>query len=76
MLCKYKNILGEPNKGFHKERLLGFALYDVIGTIFIGIIISKIYNFDLVKTYILLMIFTIFIHRLFCVETALNKMLF
>jgi hypothetical protein len=74
--CKYKNILGEPYKGFHKERFLGLALYDVIGTILIGIVISKVFNFDLFKTYILLILFTIFIHRLFCVETAFNKLIF
>jgi hypothetical protein len=76
MLCKYKDILGKPNEGFHKTRFLGFALNDIIGTIIIGIIISKIFNYDLFKTYILLILFVIFIHKLFCVETTLNKMLF
>lgn len=75
-LCKYKNMFGEPNQGFHKERILGFARNDIIGTIIIGIIVSKIFKFDLIKTYILLILFVIFIHKLFCVETALNKMIF
>lgn len=75
-LCKYKNIFGEPNKGFHKERFFGIATYDLIGTIIIGFFISKIFNLDIIKTFILLILFVIFIHKLFCVETAFNKIIF
>lgn len=75
-LCQYKNIFGEPGQGFHKERIFGLALYDIIGTIIIGILISKYFKLDLFKTYILLILFVIFIHKLFCVETAFNKLLF
>lgn len=75
-LCPYKNIFGESEQGFHKERIFGFALYDIIGTMIVGILISKYFKFDLFKTYLLLILFVIFIHKLFCVDTALNKLLF
>lgn len=75
-LCEYKNIFGKPNEGFHKERFFGLALYDVVGTIIIGIMISKYFKIDLLKTFIILTLFVIFIHKIFCVETALNKFLF
>ncbi len=28
-LCKYKNILGEPNKGFHSIRICNISVSDV-----------------------------------------------
>ena len=33
MLCDYKNILGEPNKGLHKYRIFNIAIVDVLLTI-------------------------------------------
>ena len=39
MLCKYKNIFGEPKIGIHKYRLFDIAIIDVIGTIILGYII-------------------------------------
>lgn len=76
ILSQYKDIFGKPNEGFHKTRFMGFALYDVIGTFIIGIAISKYFKFDLFKTFLLLIIFVIFIHKLFGVNTALNNLLF
>jgi len=74
--CKYKNSLGIPGKGVHKH-ILGVAYIDVISTIIGGIIISYIFP----KTniwYILLILFLlgIFLHRLFCVKTTVDKLLF
>lgn len=31
-----KHTFGEPNKGFHATRIMGFALYDILGTILIA----------------------------------------
>jgi len=30
MFCKYKNILGEPNKGVHSYKILNIAVVDVV----------------------------------------------
>ena len=80
-LCKYKDILGVPGQGFHKERLFGFARNDVLGTIFIGFIISFIfYRKTLIKSFLLwtLMLFILgtILHRIFCVNTTFNMMIF
>lgn len=87
-LCKYKDALGIPGEGFHKKRLFGFASNDVTGTIGIAIVITllisvyKKYNniMTILKTYIaslfILIIFGIILHRLFCVNTKLNMMIF
>jgi len=34
-LCKYKNILGSPNKGVHSYRFFGLAIFDTILTIIV-----------------------------------------
>lgn len=76
MLCKYKDIFGKPGEGFHKERVFGLALYDIIGMLILSIAISYAFNFHILKTFLLLTLFVIFIHKLFCVDTAFNKMIF
>ena len=37
MTCPYKYILGIPGQGFHSVRTMGFALYDILGTIGLAI---------------------------------------
>ena len=41
-LCDYKDILGIPGKGIHTHGVVGFAYLDLLGTIFISIILSLI----------------------------------
>ena len=79
MLCKYKNILGKPNEGLHKH-VLGIAVVDVLATLVLAYAIYKLqprklgWNF----WYILLSLFiiAILLHRLFCVNTTINKIIF
>lgn len=75
MLCKYKDILGIPGKGIHTH-VAGIALADVIMTIVLAFFISRITKASLVYTTILLFLLGIFLHRLFCVRTVLDKVLF
>lgn len=77
MFCKYKNIFGEVGEGVHSIRLFGVAIVDVIGTIIIGIIINMTCpNFKLEKILLILFLLGIFFHRLFCVNTTVDKLLF
>lgn len=71
-LCKYKDILGIPGKGVHQYFGFGFAILDLIGTMVIAYIISIMTGYSLLKVFIALMLFTIIIHKLFCVKTKLN----
>lgn len=74
-LCKYSNILGNPEDktGF---RLLGIRLMDVIMVILIGFGISRFYNQDIKKVLLILFLLGIILHRLFCVRTTIDKLLF
>lgn len=71
--CKYKNILGEVGKGIHSYRLFNIAIADVILTFISAVIISYIFNTNIIIVFIALMIFSVFIHYLFCVDTTLTK---
>jgi hypothetical protein len=75
-LCKYKNILGEPNKGIHSYRLFGVAIADVIITILAAYIISYFFKLSFVKTLLILFLLGILLHRLFCVNTTIDRLLF
>lgn len=75
-LCKYKNIFGQENTGIHKYRFLGLAILDVIGTILIACIIGYIFNFNIILCIAIAFILGIILHRMFCVNTTINKLIF
>jgi hypothetical protein len=75
-LCKYKNVLGEPGKGIHSYRLFGVAIADVIMTIIGAFLISYFFKFSFIKTLLILFLMGIVLHRLFCVRTTIDKLLF
>jgi uncharacterized membrane protein YdfJ with MMPL/SSD domain len=75
-LCKYKNALGEPHKGIHSYRLFGVAIADVLMTIIGAFLISYFFKFSFIKTLLILFLTGIVLHRLFCVRTTLDKLLF
>ena len=77
MFCQYKDILGIPGEGIHSYRIFNIAIFDVIATIigaFLFYLLFPKYNF----VYILLALFLlgIFLHRIFCVRTTVDKLLF
>jgi len=75
-LCKYKNALGIPNEGVHSYRLFGLAIADVIMTIIGAFIISYFFKFSFIYTLITLFILGIILHKVFCVRTTIDKILF
>ena len=75
-LCKYKNVLGKPNKGVHSYRIFNLAIFDILATIFAGYLISYFYKISFFYTCIFLFIVGIILHRLFCVRTTIDKILF
>ncbi len=76
-LCKYKNILGEPNKGWRaKYRFLDISYIDAIVVIIIGFVISKATNYPLSYTLVALFLLGILVHKLFCVRTRVDRWIF
>jgi len=81
-LCKYKHILGKPNEGIHSVRLFNIAIMDVLMTIIVGILIQlflmRVCHIYIDLFIILFILFSlgILLHRLFCVRTTIDKLLF
>jgi hypothetical protein len=75
-LCKYKDILGKPNQGVHSYRIFNIAIVDVLLTILGAYLISYFSNYKFIYTLIGMFILGIVLHRLFCVRTTVDKLLF
>jgi hypothetical protein len=81
-LCKYKNLFGEVNTGIHTVRIFNVAIVDVLFTIIGGILIQffllRVFSFYIDLTLVLFVLFGlgILLHRLFCVRTTIDKLLF
>jgi hypothetical protein len=76
MLCKYKDILGKPKEGLHKYRFFGVAIVDVVLTIIVALLISYFFKLSFWITLVILFVLGIILHRLFCVPTTIDKVLF
>ena len=77
MLCKYKDALGKPKEGLHKYRIFNIAIVDVLLTI-IGAYIFYLFHpkFNFFIILLCLFILGIILHRIFCVRTTVDKLLF
>jgi hypothetical protein len=77
MLCKYKNIFGKVGEGVHSYRVFNIAIIDVILTILLAFIIQVLLpKYNYCHILILLFILGIILHRMFCVRSTIDKILF
>ena len=75
MFCQYKDSLGKVGEGAHKH-VMGVAIVDVIMTIIVAYLFHRITGYSLWKCVVGLFIAGIILHRLFCVRTTVDKLLF
>jgi fatty acid desaturase len=75
-LCKYKNLFGKPGEGLRKYRILDIAIYDTAVVILIGLLISYFTGYNIWLTLAVLFVSGIIAHRMFCVRTGVDKLLF
>lgn len=87
-LCQYKNIFGAPGTGIHKYRIFNVAIVDVVVTLLIAALITWIWykkspkknkkhvGWVLLGVSVGLFIIGVVAHRLFCVDTTVDKKLF
>jgi hypothetical protein len=77
MLCKYKDIFGKVGEGVHSYRIFNIAIVDVILTFLLAFIIQLLLpKYNYYHILILLFILGIILHRMFCVKTTIDKLLF
>lgn len=76
MSCKFSEIFGKPSEGVHNIRIFNIAIIDVIGTIFLAYFLSHWLELNFGISLILCFASGVFFHRLFCVRTTIDKLLF
>jgi hypothetical protein len=73
-LCKYKNMFGAPSQGIHQYRLFNVAIIDVIATFLLAYLLTFIIKWNIFILTAILILISIPIHQLFCVNTTLTAM--
>ena len=74
-LCQYRHIFGKEREGVHSYRFLNIAIVDTILTFILSLAISYYFKINLILVFVLLIILSVFIHRIFCVDTTLTKII-
>ena len=75
MNCPYKFLFGIPRKGFHSQRIMGFALYDILGTILLALITSFILKVPFWKSLLIWFISGEVLHFIFGTQTEFLSLL-
>ena len=75
-LCKYKSVFGDPGTGPHSYRIFNVAIVDVLFTVLFAWLISLVSNSSFTYTLIILFLLGIIMHRMFCVRTTIDKLIF
>jgi len=77
MACAYKNLFGKVGEGAHSYRIFDIAIVDVIMTIIGAFLLHRFfpaYSFGMIL--VMFFLLGIVLHRVFCVRTTVDKMLF
>lgn len=75
-LCKFKDIFGKERQGFHSIRLFDIAIGDLVLTIIGAYVISNAFGTNFVSTTLVVLVLGVLLHRLFCVNTKVNTLIF
>jgi fatty acid desaturase len=74
LLCKYRHVFGKEREGVHAVRLLDVAVVDMLGTVLIAWLLSRATGWNGWGVFAALMLASLLLHRLFCVDTTLTKL--
>ena len=74
--CPFADIFGRPREGAHSYRLLDIAVVDVMCTIAAGLLLAYAFGWNLIATCVVLFLLGIAAHRVFCVRTRVDELLF
>jgi fatty acid desaturase len=75
-LCKYKDAFGKPGEGAHQYRIFNFAIVDTLLTVLLAFVIAYFSGVSFVYVVPFTFVLGIVVHRLFCVRTTVDRMLF
>ena len=69
-------MFGNPNTGSHSYRLFNLAITDILMTIIGALLLAYFFKWNPVYTVAGAFLLGIVVHRLFCVRTTIDKLLF
>jgi fatty acid desaturase len=75
-LCKYKNLFGEPNTGLRKYRIMDIAVMDTVVVVAFVAVLTWAFSWPFWWTLLAVFLLGIVVHRMFCVRTGVDKLLF
>jgi hypothetical protein len=75
-LCKYSELFGVPGEGIHAFKIFGISVWDTLIAIGVALLIAWVTGWCYWTTVIGFLLLGIVVHRVFCVRTAVDKMLF
>ena len=76
-LCPYRNLFGKIGEGVHSYRIANIAIVDVILTILGAAVLHLLFPYYRFFTIlVVLFLLGIILHRLFCVRTTVDRILF
>ena len=76
MLCEYKHIFGKEGEGVHSFRLFNIAIVDLVGTLVAAWAAAVYFKVHFLYTAVGFLVLGIVAHRIFCVNTTINKFIF
>lgn len=76
LLCKHRHVFGKEGEGAHAFRVFGLAAVDVAATLALALAISMASGARYWIVLAALTALAIVVHRIFCVNTALNVRIF
>ena len=76
-LCAHQNLFGRVAEGVHSYRIANIAVVDVILTVLGAVLLHRIFpSYHFLTILAALFLLGIFLHRLFCVRTTIDRILF
>lgn len=74
-LTAFRDVFGEPGKGFHSVRVLDIAILDVVGTLMGAWLIAQATGWFFGWVFVWLFVIGEILHVAFCVETTVVQWL-
>lgn len=75
-LCPYRHVFGKEREGVHSIRVFDIAVVDLGLTVIAAVILARFLKLHVLVVFVVLMIVAVVAHRLFCVNTTVNRFLF
>ena len=75
-LCRYKDIFGRPREGAHSYRIFDIAVVDVTATVVVAFLIAHVFGLVFWKSLVVMFLIGIISHRMFCVQTTVDRLVF